>query len=229
MSGLKKKERAVMEAVARHFSAKLEERGDSLLIAGKRVALEVGTIQQRGAPSTKPRLRFDKVVLRVMASLRKALHDAVSANTSVLLTLTAPIRLPGQTVAALEEKIRACLAGKVSRVRWEGTVHGNQARIRVVKSSARQKSKIIGFVHNPDTDAEGILDIVQDLVQHVGAAMDRSVPGGSAKTRWLVLAMEGGCWEIETYRQILGQMDFAPGFSRIVMVFDDGRVEALAG
>ena len=80
MSGLRKHERAALEAVARHFSATWEK-GEGppdayLTIARKRVAVEVTTIKQRIADRgglTTPRLRFDRVALGLVRRLQARL------------------------------------------------------------------------------------------------------------------------------------------------------------
>ena len=77
MSGLRKHERAALEAVARHFSATWEK-GEIppdayLTIARKRIAVEVTTIKQRIADRgglTTPRLRFDRVALGLVRRLQ---------------------------------------------------------------------------------------------------------------------------------------------------------------
>ena len=117
MSGLRKHERAALEAVARHFSATWEK-GEGppdayLTIARKRVAVEVTTIKQRIADRgglTTPRLRFDRVALGLVRRLQARLCESVPDGKTVILTITAPIRVPAKTAAALENKIRTSLA-----------------------------------------------------------------------------------------------------------------------
>ena len=113
MSGLGKRARAALEAVARHFSATWEK-GEAppdayLTIARKRIAVEVTTTKQRIADRgglTKPRLRFDRVALRFVRRLQEALSASVPDGRTLILTITAPIRVPSKTAAALEDNIR---------------------------------------------------------------------------------------------------------------------------
>ena len=133
MSGLGKRERAALEAVARHFSATWEK-GEAppdayLTIARKRIAVEVTTTKQRIAGRgglTKPRLRFDRVALRVIRRLQAALSASVPDGTTLILTITAPIRVPSKTAAALEDDIRTYLERKSARGEAKYTIHGNQ-------------------------------------------------------------------------------------------------------
>ena len=112
MSKLRKQEQAAIEVVARHFSATWEKGdGDSpdayVTIAGKRIAVEVTAIKQRIAERgdlTKPRLRFDRVALGLVGGLQAALSEFVPDGQTVILTITAPIRLPSKTAAALEDQ-----------------------------------------------------------------------------------------------------------------------------
>ena len=117
MSGLGQRERAVLAAVARHFSATWEKgdapSGGYLKIAGKRIAVEVRITKQRIAERgglTKPRLRFDRVALGFVRRLQAALSASVPDGRTLILTITAPIRVPSKTAAALEET-----SGPISR------------------------------------------------------------------------------------------------------------------
>ena len=234
MSEWGKREQAAMRAVARHLSATGEEGGGSpdahLRLAGERIAVEVTTLpQSKGGDSNHPRLRFDKVVLRLVGGLQAALGEVVPDGQAVMLTVTAPIRLPGKTAAALESKIRNCLARRSAKVGIEETIHGNQVRLRIVKGVSAKASKVIGFVHNPETDAEALLDLTQSLLQQIGTAADKPMPKKFTSDRWLVIANEDGFPHIETYRQAQAQLFASTGFNRILMVLAGGRVEPLTG
>jgi hypothetical protein len=58
--------------------------------------------------------------------------------------------------AALEDKIRIYLARRSAQVEAKETIHGNQIRSRC-EGRSRRTSKVIGFVHNPDSDPEFLL------------------------------------------------------------------------
>ena len=110
MSGLGQRERAVLAAVARHFSATWEKgdapSGGYLKIAGKRIAVEVRITKQRIAERgglTKPRLRFDRVALGFVRRLQAALSASVPDGRTLIVTITAPIRVPSKTAAALRQ------------------------------------------------------------------------------------------------------------------------------
>src|ERR1700730_14931868 len=111
-----KKERAAIEAVAKRFSATWEQGSDPpdayLMVAGKRVAVDITTLKRRGpdqVKDAKPRLRFDKVATRLMERLQATLGGTVPDGMAILLTITAPIRLPSKTAASLEDKIQTLL------------------------------------------------------------------------------------------------------------------------
>jgi hypothetical protein len=57
--------------------------------------------------AAKVRLRFDKVALRLVGRLKAALASAVPEGQTVIFTISAPIRLPGKTVEALETMMRS--------------------------------------------------------------------------------------------------------------------------
>ena len=105
---LKKQERTAIEAVARRFSARWEIGSDPrdayIIVAGKRFAVDVTTLKRRGVDqgsTAKPRLRFDKVATRLIERLQATLGDTVPDGMTVLLTITAPIRMPSKTAASL--------------------------------------------------------------------------------------------------------------------------------
>ena len=237
MRRLGKQERAAIDAVARHFSATWEN-GDGespdayVTIAGKRTALDVAAIRQQVAEPgdlTRPRLRFDRVVLRLVGGLRAALSEIVPDGEAVIVTVTAPIRLPSKTAAALEGKIRDRLARRSVPVDVRDTICGNRIRVRLVKGVSRRMSKVIGFVHNPDSDPDVLLHLTESLLRHIGAAADRRPPETFMGDRWLVVATEDGLPYIETYRQVYSQLSASTGFRTILMVLAGGRVETLTG
>jgi hypothetical protein len=237
MSKLRKQEQAAIEAVARHFSATWEKGdGDSpdayVIIAGKRIAVEVTAIKQRIAERgdlTKPRLRFDRVALGLVGGLQAALSESVPDGVAVVLTVTAPIRLPSKTAAALESKIRDRLARPSAQVEVKDTIYGNQIRVRFVKRVSKRMSKVIGFVHNPDSDPDVLLRLTQSLLQHISAAADKRPPEEFTGDRWLVVADKDGLSYIETYRHVYSQLSISTDFKKILVVLAGGRVETLTG
>lgn len=237
MSELRRQERAAIEAVATHFSATWEKgRGNSpdayVTIGGKRIAVEVTEIKQRSAERdglTKPRLRFDRVVLSTIGRLQAALGGSVPEGQAVIVTITAPIKLAAKTAAALEGMIGVRLARRSARVEVKETIHGNQVRVRLLKGVPRGTSKVIGFVHNPDSDSEILLRLTQSLLEALGVVVGRARPKKFAGDRWLIIANEGGLPHVETYRHIYSQFALATEFDKILMVLAGGRVETLAG
>jgi hypothetical protein len=236
MSALRKHEQAAIKAVARHFRATWEKGEDPpdayVTIAGKRIAVAVTTIKQRTADRgglTKPRLRFDKVALRLVRALQAALRESVPDGRTVMLTITAPIRLPAKTAAALEDKIRIYLARRSVPVAFKDTIHGNQIRVRLVKGGAKRTSKVIGFVHNSDSRPDVLLDMAHSLLERIGAESVKRAPARFAGDRWLIVANEDGLAHIETYRQIYSQLSIPTDFKKILMVLAGGRVETLTG
>ena len=112
MTDLNTQQQTAIETVARRFSATWEKGSDPpdayLIVAGKRVAIDITTLKWRDTLTinvAKPRLRFDKVATRLIERLQATLGEIVPDGMTVLLTITAPIRLPSKTAAALEGKI----------------------------------------------------------------------------------------------------------------------------
>ena len=102
------------------------------------------------------RLRFDKVALRLVNGLKASVAQIVPEDRSIIFTVTAPIRHPAKTSAALQDLLSDLPAGELRRI-----IHGNQVRARQVTTDSNGMPKVIGFVHNPESDAGLILDLAE--------------------------------------------------------------------
>jgi hypothetical protein len=235
MRDLKKQERSAIEAVARRFSATWEKGSDPpdayIVLAGKRVAVDIITLKPRGTRkgnAAKPRLRFDKVATKLIERLHATLGEIVPGGMTVLLTITAPIHLPSKTARSLEDKIQTLL-GRGSPDRDEkDTINGNRVQIRLLRDKSERAPKMIGFVHNSDSDPLLLLNMTRELLELISAEAGRR-PSRPAGYRWLVVISAGGISCLAAYRYIYSQLGMANDFKRILMVFGDGRVGMLTG
>jgi hypothetical protein len=107
--------------------------------------------------AAKLRLRFDKVALRLVEGLKAALASAVPQGQTVIFTITAPIRLPGKTAVALENMVRADAPDAERRE----IVHNNEVRTRRLTGVPKHMPKVLGLVHNAESDAGAILALVE--------------------------------------------------------------------
>jgi hypothetical protein len=235
MRDLQEQERAAIEAVARRFSATWEAGGDPpdayIMAAGNRVAVDITTLKRRGTgqgDAARPRLRFDKVATRLIARLQATLGETVPDGMTVVLTITAPIRLPAKTAAALEGKIQTLL-GRGSPGRDEkDTIHGNRVQIRLLRDEheSERAPRMIGFVHNPDSDPLLLLDMTLELLESISAGAGRRAPR-LAGDRWLVVISARGSSCLEAYRCIYSQLRMATDSKKTLIVFGDGAVGTL--
>jgi hypothetical protein len=235
MRDLKKQERTAIDAVARRFSATWEKGSDRpdayLSVAGNRVSVDITTLKQRGddhGHANKPGLRFDKVATRLLERLQATLGGTVPDGMTVLLTITAPIRLPSKTAASLEDKIQTLLGRRSPGRDEKDTIHGNRVRIRLLRDRSGRAAKMIGFVHNSDSDALRLLNMTRELLELISADAGRRAPR-LAGDRWLVLVSAGEISWLAVYRYIYSRLRIATGFKKIFMVFGDGQVGILAG
>ncbi len=132
-----------------------------------------------GSVTVPVRLRFDKVVVRLLADLQAALAADVPAGTTVLVSCTAPIRVPGRTAVAIAERARAVLArppARRARV-LSSTIHGNQVGVRVVTHTLPQAPHLLGFVHNPGPRPADLLDAAAEWLTVLGDASARRAQG----------------------------------------------------
>jgi len=235
MRDLKKLEQTAVEAVARQFSGTWEKSTDSsdayIMLAGKQVAVDITTLKLHGTVqcnAAKPGLRFDKVATRLVEGLQATLGEAVPAGVTVLLTITAPIRLPSKTAASLEDKIQALLGrGSPGRDAQE-MIHGNRVRIRFLRNQSDRAPKMIGFVHNSDSNPLLLLNMTSELFDLTSAETSRRAPM-LARDRWLVVTSARGISCLAAYRHIYSQLHMATSFKKILVVFGDGSVGMLTG
>ena len=227
-----------MDAVARLFSATWDQGRDPLgayvSIAGKRIAVDIAALKRRGVAGSdvpsgaaKPGLRFDRVATRLIRRLQTSLDDGVPDGMTVLVTVTAPIRLASKTAAAREAKIPTLLGRKSPGRDVHDTIHGHHVRIRLLSDEPQGAPKFIGFVHNADSDHLFLLNTTGELLELLRAEASRRV--AKAGDRWLVVLSARGISWLEAYRYIYSELRIAPPFKKILMAFGDGRVGVLTG
>lgn len=109
-------------------------------------------IHERAA-AARIRLRFDKSVQRLLDGVKTALADAIPDGEAIIFIVTAPIRRRAKTAAAIEALVRGGLSGGESR----STIEGNRVQIRRVAKVPAGRPKVLGFVHNPESDVDALL------------------------------------------------------------------------
>jgi hypothetical protein len=232
---LKKQERVAIEAVARRYSATWEKGSNPpdayMMVAGNRVAVDITTLKRRGTGQgngAKPRLRFDKVATRLLERLQATFGETVPDGMTVLLTITAPIRLPSKTAASLEDKIQTLLRPGSPGRDEKDTLYGNRVQIRLLRSESERAPKMIGFVHNSDSDPHLLLNMTRELLELISVDVGRQAPR-LAGDRWLLVISARVISCLEAYRYIYSQLRLATRFNKVLMVFGDGRVGMLTG
>jgi hypothetical protein len=229
----KQPERDAIDAVARRLSNTWKKRGDPVdayfTVAGKRAAVEIGAPKLRvtgESKAAKPGLRFDRVATKLIERLRAALGESVPDGTTVLLTVTAPIRLPSKTATSLENKIQPLLGRRSPDRDEQDTIHGNRVQIRLLRDGSERVPKLIGFVHNSDSDPLLLFNMAREFLKLIGAETGRR-GAKRAGDRWLVIMSAAGISCLEAYRYIYSQMPMATEFKKVLMVFGDGSVGML--
>jgi hypothetical protein len=219
-------ERFAIEAVVRHFAAEPGEGDATIMLAGRRIAVTIAAFRhRRGERSdiTVPRLRYDKVALRFMRDAEAALHETVPRRTTVVLTISAPIKLATKTVAALHERIRTRLADRSHAGDAKLTILGNQIRARILAHGAASHPKAIGFVHTATPNADILLDAAQAMLEAIDAAKRTRGAG----ERWLVLVAHDDGAAAAIYRQVVARLAGPVPFAKVLLVGDAGRIETL--
>lgn len=107
--------------------------------------------------AAKLRLRFDKVALRLVDVLKTALVQIVPEDQAIIFALAAPIRHPAKTASVIERLVRDGLPdSEVCK-----TILGNQVRLRHIVGVPANMPRVMGFVHNEESDASYILKLVE--------------------------------------------------------------------
>ena len=216
-----------IDTVARHFSA-TPQKGEVLTVRGKRVQIEVRNFDSgasRHAVLARAGLRFDRVALELVRRVQAALCDAVPKERKLLFTVSAPIRQATKTAAELALAMQPWLAhGRSAELKI--TINENAIRVRLVKETGRQAPNVIGFVHNPDSDAGALLDIAQAFLACFGSLS--SSRRNIAQAKWLVLVDESGPASIAVYRQIFSALPRPIGFEKIFLVRPGAPLEDIS-
>ena len=197
----------------------------SLMIDGRRVAVDVTTLTQHGAghgKEKKPELRFDKVVARVTERLQAAAAGCTPAGVTVIVTLTAPIKVAARTTIAIEDTLRAVVVHSAAEPRASLTGLGNRVRIQVVAHGIKSAPKLITFVHNPGTDPRLLFNMTREMLDLAKATARRG-----ANTRGLVVMCARNSKCLDAYRHIWTQLATTAKARKVLIVFSDGRAELL--
>lgn len=128
----------------------------------KKIADEIA--KANGLTVTKLGLRFDKVVVRLLGNLRASVERAVPIGETVIVTITAPIKLPAKTAYELERLVKDFLESRIRHQDRRVTIFHNEISLRVVASSSKRAAKLIGFVHNPGTDSKLLLNLAAQWI-----------------------------------------------------------------
>ena len=193
---------------------------------GERVVMDVVSVASQVPRRTKvdpPRLRFDRVVLRVFSDLRGALQDALPGGVTVVITLTAPIRLASKTTAAIETNVRKLLEKGASKASTTRTIETNEVRVQVLRGKKTATSPLIGFVHNRDSDPAILFSLTRALLR----CAESLKPGA----RVLRVEMRDEPRWTRTYAHVCAGVFGRNGFQRILLVDTDGKevpVESIA-
>lgn len=131
-----------------------------------RKALVNGRMPPGGLVEPLPRLRFDRVAQRVVRDLQAKLSSAMPRSTALIVSVTAPIRLPAKTVAELVPQLAVPLARNFDKV-----VNGNRVRARIVRRCVQGAPRVVVFIHNPEPGPGGLFKVAENLLS---AASQRS-------------------------------------------------------
>jgi hypothetical protein len=114
-----------------------------------------------GLTASRAGLRFDRVVVGMLGALRSYAEETAPDGVTVLVTISAPIRVPAKTADALKQDIKALIASRMDGVSHAATVSGNSVQLRIFRKGSDRTPKLIGFVHNPGSNPALLLDMAE--------------------------------------------------------------------
>ncbi len=149
---------------ARTLTAPAPKGGPARTKAQTRIALRAfaaGRLPPGAGDASLPRLRLDRVARRLVRSLQAGLCQGVPKNRALVITVSAPIRLPARTVSEVQARLAAPFAGAFSRI-----VCGNRVRAQMVGCRVPGAPRVIVFVHNRQPSARGLPGLVEAWLAH---------------------------------------------------------------
>ena len=216
-----------MDAVAAGLSP--DRRGDDdrleVIVDGHPMAITLHALRRtaRERDRRAPRLRFDRVVLRVCDELRTAAGRLLPSGSLAFVTLQAPIRQASKTVSSIETTLRAQAAGKPTGQTRASAAFGNRIRVGLLPAPHSARSRLVCLVYTAGADPAGLLAMTRDLL----ALMQ--LPARRSATGWLVVTTPEMSQLLPAYRQILAQLAIRVPYRAVLMVFGDGKTGRLLG
>ncbi len=194
----------------------------------QRIIVRVARFRPAGARKSHGaglRLRLDKVAVSLVGRVRFAVQQSVPENRTVILTVTAPIRLAARTAEAIEAQIRSRLR---SRATGDSVhrLHGNTVRIWVLKGSSGTTARLLGFVHNPDTDPTVLMEVTRAMLRALG--LPRRVRAARTGKRWLIIDDSSLSLSTGTWQNLCGQLGLETAFGRVYLQQGEGGLVRLS-
>lgn len=121
--------------------------------------------KEKGITISKLGLRFDKVAVRFLNNIRSAITKDIPDGTMMLLTITAPIKLPQKTEIEICEQISDFINTNKLQTSRKIIAFYNKIHIKIIDVSKKQTERFVGFVHNPEIDSVQLLDIATDWLK----------------------------------------------------------------
>ena len=123
----------------------------------KQIAIEIA--KANGLTVKELGLRFDKAVVRFFEKLRASIEKAIPNSQTMVVTVTAPIKLPAKTAYELEGRIISFLESGIRHRRKKVSIFQNEVSFKIVTSSSKRSGNFVGLVHNQRTKSKLLLDL----------------------------------------------------------------------
>jgi hypothetical protein len=122
--------------------------------------------RRAGTSVSRLGLRFDRVVLRILSELSEHCDRVVPDDARVLVTISAPIRLPARTADELKQRIESLVLEGAPREQVTN-LHENTVCVRLVRAAPRSQPRLLGLVHNPGMEPRALLELAERYAERV--------------------------------------------------------------
>jgi len=129
--------------------------------------IATGRLPPSGGDNPLPRLRSDTVARRVMSGLQQSLNDAIPDGVTIILTISAPVRVPAATVKAIDQRLRREFLSRSAEQDFRESVLGNDVHVRIVNQSRPGAPKLVASVCNPEPSPIGLLDLIEAYLPEI--------------------------------------------------------------
>lgn len=106
-------------------------------------------------------LRFDRVALDLIDQVEQSSALYIPKDKVLLIGVTAPIRLPSQTIAIMNDKIAKHFLKKNPKQSFRIQAFSNVIQSHLIEKTKYKNNRVICFVHNPTSNVQELFRLIE--------------------------------------------------------------------